>query len=85
MPTKLRIWFLDRARVARVIAREARHNALICSFWWLEVKDCSENWHEGGHGHCQQNCVVGLGIACAQCAYLRAKRARTHLFAVYGG
>ena len=73
MPTKLRIWFLDRARV---IAREARHNALICSFWWLEVKDCSENWHEGGNGHCQQN---GVGFGIAREAHQNA------LFAVYGG
>ena len=42
----------DRARAARVIARIARQNALIRSLWWLEVKDCNENRHEGGHGHC---------------------------------
>ena len=50
-------------RAARVIAREARQNALICSLWWLEVKDCNENRHEGGHWRCRQNGVVGFGIA----------------------
>ena len=35
------------------IAREARQNALIRSLWWLEVKDCNENRHEGGHGRCR--------------------------------
>ena len=49
---KWRCWFWDRARAARVIARKARQNALIRSLWWLEVKDCNENRHEGGHGHC---------------------------------
>ena len=63
MPTKWRCWFLDRARAARVIAREARQNALIRSLRWLEVKDCNENRHEGGHGRCRRNGVVGFGIA----------------------
>ena len=64
--TKWRCWFWDTARAARVIAREARQNALICSLWWLEVKDCNENRHEGGHGRCRQNGIVSLGIALAQ-------------------
>ena len=34
------------------IVREARHKAVIRSLWWLEVKDCNENRHEGGHGRC---------------------------------
>ena len=37
---------------SNVIAREARQNALIRSLWWLEVNDCNENHHEGGHGRC---------------------------------
>ena len=51
---------------SNVIAREAPQNALICSLWWQEVKDCNENRHEGGHGRCRQNGVVGFGIARAQ-------------------
>ena len=72
MPTKWRCWFWDRARV---IAREARQTALLHSLWWLEVKDCNENRHEGGHGRCRQNGVVGFGIVRAQRMYLRSKRA----------
>ena len=64
----------SRMRSLRV-AREARLNALICSLWWLEVMDCSENRHEGGYGHCRQNGVVGFGIARArsapECTYLQ--------------
>ena len=40
------------ARAAHVIAREARQKAVIRSLWRLEVKDCNENRHEGGHGRC---------------------------------
>ena len=58
MPTKWHCWFLDRGRAAHVIARKVRQNALICCLWWLEVKDCNENWREGG-----QNGVGGFGIA----------------------
>ena len=64
--TECRCLFWDRARAARVFAREARQNALIRSLWWLEVKDCNENRHEGGHGHCRRNGVVGFGIARVQ-------------------
>ena len=71
--------------MVRVIARKARQNALIRSLWWLEVKDCNENRYEGGHGRCRQNGVVGLGIARTHRVQLRKERARTHLFAVYGG
>ena len=46
----LLVW--DRAQAARVIAREERQKAVIRSLWWLEVKDCNENRHEGGHGRC---------------------------------
>ena len=56
----LSVW--DRVHAARVIARRAHQNALIPSLWWLEGKDCNENRHEGGHGHC----LVKFGIACAQ-------------------
>ena len=74
MPTKWRCRFWDLARAACVIAREARQNALIRSLWWLEVKDCNENWHEGGHGHCQQNGVVGFGNARKQRIFRQATR-----------
>ena len=55
--TKWRYWFWDRMRPARIVAREACQNALICSLWLLEVIDCNENLHEGGHGLCQRNDV----------------------------
>ena len=63
MPTKWHCWFWDRGRAVHVIARKVRQNALICCLWWLEVKDCNENWREGGHGHCRQDGVGGFGIA----------------------
>ena len=43
---------ISRACSAR-IAREARQKAVIRSLWWLEVRDCNENCHEGGHGRCR--------------------------------
>ena len=85
MPTKWCFWSWDRPHAARAIVREARQNALIFSLRWLEVKDCNENRYEGGHGRCRQNGIFGLGITRMQRAKLCAKRARTHLFAVYGG
>ena len=51
--TKWRYWFWDRMRPARIVAREACQNSLIGSLWLLEVIDCNENLHEGGHGLCQ--------------------------------
>ena len=74
MPTKWRCWFWDRARIACVIAREARQNALICSLWWLEEMDCNESRHEGGHWRCRQNDVIGFGIVHA--AHVIAREAR---------
>ena len=75
------------ARAAHVIAHEARKNALIRRLFWLEVKDCNENRHEGVYGRYQQNGIVGFGIACAQqCNCVRsAPETRMYLFAVYGG
>ena len=75
------------ARAAHVIAHEAPKNALIRRLFWLEVKDCNENRHEGVFGCCRQNGIVGLGIACAQqsnCAR-SAPETRMYLFALYGG
>ena len=83
--TKWRCWFWDRARATRAMAREARQNALIHSLWWLEVTDLDENRCQGRWRQRRQNVVVGFGITRAQRAQLRAKRARMHLFAVYGG
>ena len=37
--TKWRYWFWDRMRPARIVAREACQNTLICSLWGLEVMD----------------------------------------------
>ena len=61
--TKWRYWFWDRMRPARIVAREAYQNSLIASLWLLEVIDCNENLHEGGHGLCQRNDVNGFGMA----------------------
>ena len=72
--TKWRYWFWDRMRPARIVAREACPNALICSLWLLEVIDCNENLHEGGHGLCQQNDVVGFGMARTEFVILRKAR-----------
>ena len=61
-----------RARSPRNCAR----SALKCTYLelrWLELSDFDESRHEGGHGHCQRNGVVGFGIARAQREYLRAK------------
>ena len=65
MPTKCRS-FWDRARAAHKIVREVRQNALILSLWWLELSDFDNSRHEGGHGRCRQNCVVGFGIVHVQ-------------------
>ena len=40
----------------------------------LEGKDCDENAHEGGHGRCRQNGIVGFGMARAECVILRKAR-----------
>ena len=72
--TKWRYWFWDRMRPARIVAREACLNALICSLWLLEVIDCNENLHEGGHGLCQRNDVVGFGMARTEFVILRKAR-----------
>ena len=52
---------------------------------WLELSDGDENWHEHWLGHGRRLEGLGFGIAHAQRAQLCAKRARMHLFAVYGG
>ena len=31
-------------------------------FMVLEGKDCDENGHEGGHGRCRQNGIVGFWV-----------------------
>ena len=31
-------------------------------FMVLEGKDCDENAHEGGHGRCRQNGIVGFWV-----------------------
>ena len=71
---KWRYWFWDRTRPARIVARKAYQNSLIASLWLLEVIDCNENLHEGGHGLCQLNDVVGFGMARAECVILRKAR-----------
>ena len=75
----------DKVVFLVLIVREARQNALIFSLRRLKVKDCNENRYEGGRGRCRQNGIFGLGITRTQRAQLRKERARTHLFAVYGG
>ena len=44
-------------------AKRARTH-FFCSLWLLEVIDCNENLHEGGHGLCQRNDINGFGMAC---------------------
>ena len=50
------------AWAAHVIAHEARQNALIRRLFLLEVKDCNENWHEGGYGRSLRNSIVGFEV-----------------------
>ena len=44
-----------------------RQNTLIRSLWWLELKDCNENRHEGGYGRSLRNGIVGFGITRPGC------------------
>ena len=65
------------ARAAHVIAHEARQNALIRRLFWLEVKDCNENRHEGGYGRTLSIGIVGFGITCTECVILRKAHQKT--------
>ena len=64
----------NKRRTAHVIAREARQNALICSLWWLEVKDCNENRHEGEKGDADEMAL--LVCRTARAAHVIAREAR---------
>ena len=50
------------ARAAHVIAHEACQNALIHRLFWLEVKDCNENRHEGVYGVADRMALLVLGL-----------------------
>ena len=76
----------SRACSARICARSAQ----IHSFSWFfgeklqqELSEGHENWHEGGDGHCRQNDIFSLAIACAQRAHLCAKRANPLVLTVF--
>ena len=84
--TKWRYWFWDRMRPARIVAREACQNTLICSLWLLEVIDCNENLHEGGHGLCQRNDVNGFGMARVKVHnFAQSTQERTYLQFIMAG
>ena len=86
MLTKWRCWFWDPVRAPHVIVHKARQNALIRSLWWLEVKDCNENWHEGGYGRSLSNGIVGFGITRAKYVILRkARQKNTYLQFIMAG
>ena len=51
------IWY----RAARVISQSATKCTYL-QFMVLEGKDCDENAHEGGHGCCRQNGIVGFWV-----------------------
>ena len=50
MKNRYQIWY----RAARVISQSATKCTYL-QFMVLEGKDCNENLHEGGYGHCRRN------------------------------
>ena len=50
---KMALLVLGSRERSALLASKARQKAVIPSLWWLEVKDCNENRHEGGHGRCR--------------------------------
>ena len=60
------------AWAAHVIAHEARQNALIRRLFWLEVKDCNENRHEG---------VLYMGVADRMALLVLGLRVRSNVIA----
>ena len=58
----------DEISLSNLVSRSMRNlaqSATKCTylqFMVLEGKDCNENAHEGGHGHCRQNGIVGFWV-----------------------
>ena len=51
----------------------------------LEGKDCDENAHEGGHGRCRQNCIVGFWVVRGHnCALSAPKHTYSHTYFIEG-
>ena len=51
----------------------------------LEGKDCDENAHEGGHGRCRQNGIVGFWVVRGHnCALSAPKHTYSHTYFIEG-
>ena len=51
----------------------------------LEGKDCDENAHEGGHGRCRQNGIVGFWVVGGHnCALSAPKHTYSHTYFIEG-
>ena len=54
-------------------------------FMVLEGKDCDENAHEGGHGRCRQNGIVGFWVVRGHnCALSAPKHTYSHTYFIEG-
>ena len=54
-------------------------------FMVLEGKDCDENGHEGGHGRCRQNGIVGFWVVRGHnCALSEPKHTYSHTYFIEG-
>ena len=54
-------------------------------FMVLEGKDCDENAHEGGHGHCRQNGIVGFWVVRRHnCRLSAPKHSYSHTYFIEG-
>ena len=54
-------------------------------FMVLEGKDCDENAHEGGHGRCRQNGIVGFWVVGGHnCALSAPKHTYSHTYFIEG-
>ena len=54
-------------------------------FMVLEGKDCDENGHEGGHGRCRQNGIVGFWVVRGHnCALSAPKHTYSHTYFIEG-
>ena len=54
-------------------------------FMVLEGKDCDENGHEGGHGRCRQNGIVGFWVVGGHnCALSAPKHTYSHTYFIEG-
>ena len=54
-------------------------------FMVLEGKDCDDNAHEGGHGRCRQNGIVGFWVVGGHnCALSAPKHTYSHTYFIEG-